>query len=89
MTNATTSPAGVAELKAMVEQLQERLDDLENRMTERHPPGEVSDEVLMAISAACAAYLGKRAVIKQIHRRRPRNWAAQGRRAVQTSHNVY
>lgn len=86
MTEATTD---VAQLKELVEQLQARVDDLESRMLEQHPPGQVSDDVLMAISAACAAYLGKRAVIKQIHHRRPRNWASQGRRAIQTSHTTF
>ncbi len=86
MTDATTD---VAQLKVLVEQLQARVDDLEAQMLEQHPPGQVSDDVLMAISAACAAYLGKRAVIKQIHHRRPRNWASQGRRAIQTSHTTF
>ncbi|MBK7722859.1 MAG: hypothetical protein IPI32_11735 [Austwickia sp.] len=86
MTDATSD---VAQLKTLVEQLQKRIDELETKMLEAHPPGEVSDDVMLAISAACAAFLGKRAVIKQVHHRRTSAWAAQGRRAIHTSHNIF
>jgi len=62
----------VAELKAQVAELAARVQTLE--------------ETLLAISAACAAYLGKRATIKQAHLRRGDTWASQGRAAAQQSH---
>lgn len=74
----------VAELKAVVAELVDRVQSLEEQVARRHP--EVSEDVLLAISAACAAYLGKRAVIKQVHLRRGNTWASQGRAAAQQSH---
>lgn len=74
----------VAELKALVAELAARVQTLEEQAAERHP--EVSEDVLLAISAACAAYLGKRATIKQVHLGRGSTWASQGRAAAQQSH---
>jgi methylmalonyl-CoA carboxyltransferase large subunit len=74
----------VAELSALVAELSARLRSLEDQAALWHP--EVSEEVLLAISAACAAYLGKRATIKQVHLRRGSGWASQGRAAAQQSH---
>lgn len=74
----------VAELKALVAELSARVQTLEEQAAQRHP--EVSEEVLLAISAACAAYLGKRATVKQVHLRRGGGWASQGRAAAQQSH---
>jgi methylmalonyl-CoA carboxyltransferase large subunit len=74
----------VAELKALVAELTARVQTLEEQASQRHP--EVSEDVLLAISAACAAYLGKRATIKQVHLRRGSTWASQGRAAAQQSH---
>lgn len=74
----------VAELKALVAELVARVQLLEEQAARRHP--EVSEDVLLAISAACAAYLGKRAVVKQVHLRRSTTWASQGRAAAQQSH---
>jgi methylmalonyl-CoA carboxyltransferase large subunit len=74
----------VAELKALVAKLAARVQTLEEQAGRGHP--EVSEEVLLAISAACAAYLGQRATIKQVHLRRGSGWASQGRAAAQQSH---
>jgi methylmalonyl-CoA carboxyltransferase 12S subunit len=74
----------VAELKALVAELGARVQTLEEQAALRHP--EVSDDILLAISAACAAYLGKRATIKQVHLQRGSTWVSQGRAVVQQSH---
>jgi methylmalonyl-CoA carboxyltransferase large subunit len=74
----------VAELKALVAQLAARVQTLEEQAAQRHP--EVSEEVLLAIAAARAAYLGKRSTIKQVHLRRGGGWASAGRAAAQQSH---
>ena len=74
----------VAELKALVAELATRVQTLEELAAKQHP--EVSEDMLLAISAACAAYLGKRATIKQVHLRRGSTWASQGRAAAQQSH---
>jgi methylmalonyl-CoA carboxyltransferase large subunit len=52
-------------------------------------PRYLPPDVVLAISAAVAAYLGKRAVIRQIHFAEDSPWAQQGRAAVQTSHLVH
>lgn len=74
----------VAELNARVAELLERVLTLEEQAEQRHP--EVSEEILLAIAAACAAYLGQRAVVKQVHLLRGSGWASQGRAVAQHSH---
>ena len=74
----------IAELKALVAELVARVETLEQEAAQRHP--EVSEEVLLAISAACAAYLGERAKVKQVHLRRGGAWATQGLATVQQQH---
>jgi methylmalonyl-CoA carboxyltransferase large subunit len=74
----------VAELKALVAELGARVQTLEEQAAQRHPA--VNEEVLLAISAACAAFLGKRATIKHVHLLRGGTWASQGRAAVHRSH---
>jgi methylmalonyl-CoA carboxyltransferase large subunit len=78
------TPETVAELTVLVAELGTRVRALEDQAAHWHP--EVSEEVLLAISAACAAYLGKRATIKQVHLGRGSAWASQGRAAAQQSH---
>lgn len=50
----------------------------------------ISEETLMVISAAVAAYLGKRATIKfvRLAPTDPDVWRAQGRAALQASHQM-
>jgi methylmalonyl-CoA carboxyltransferase 12S subunit len=48
----------------------------------------LSLDVVMAISAAVAAYLGKRAVIRQVQLASDTAWTMQGRMAVQASHDT-
>jgi len=84
-TNETNEPTEViAELKALVAELTARVQTLEEQAAQRHP--EVSEDVLLAISAACAAYLGERAKVKQVHLRRGGGWATQGLATVQQQH---
>jgi methylmalonyl-CoA carboxyltransferase large subunit len=73
-----------AELRALVAELSARVQTLEEVAAKQNP--EVSEDVLLAISAACAAYLGKRATVKQVHLRRASSWTSQGRAAAQQSH---
>jgi methylmalonyl-CoA carboxyltransferase large subunit len=74
----------IADLKALVARLVARVQTLEEQAAQRHP--EVSEEVLLAIAAACAAYLGKRATIKQVHLRRGGGWATAGLATAQQQH---
>jgi methylmalonyl-CoA carboxyltransferase 12S subunit len=82
--NDTSDSDTVAELRALVAELATRVQTLEEVAAKQHP--EVSEDMLLAIAAACAAYLGKRATIKQVHLHRGGAWASQGRTAVQQSH---
>jgi methylmalonyl-CoA carboxyltransferase large subunit len=51
------------------------------------PPADgLSEELVVVISAAIAAYLGKRPHIRQIRLLRSDAWAQQGRATVQASH---
>lgn len=80
--------ASVDELREQVAELTERLSSLEARLEAFHPAAAVPEEVLLAISAACAAYLGYRAKIKQVRLRRQTSWARQGRSDVHHSHVI-
>ena len=84
-TNGTPEPsATIAELKALVAELAGRVQTLEAEAAQRHPS--VSEDTMLAISAAVAAYLGKRATVKQVHLRRGGAWATQGLATAQQSH---
>ncbi len=50
------------------------------------PKEEISEEILMIISAAVAAFLGKRAHLRQIRLVSTGAWAQQGRVSIMASH---
>ncbi len=52
-------------------------------------PEGISDEELLAISAALGAYLGVRVHIRQIRLIDSRAWAAEGRVSIQASHRLH
>jgi len=76
MSETNESSETVAQLKALVAELAVRVTDAGGRSGAAAPA--VSEDVLLAISAACAAYLGERAKVKQVHLRRGGAWATQG-----------
>ena len=51
-------------------------------------PEEISDEIMLALSAAVAAYLGKRAHIRTVRLLSSTAWAQQGRVNIQASHRL-
>lgn len=55
------------------------------------PPAkpDITDEEIVAISAAVGAYLGERVRIRRIRLLGSRAWAQQGRVSMQASHNVH
>lgn len=78
-----------AELLARIEELTRRVEWLETMLVEGPPaPTAVPADVVLAISAAVAAFLGKRATIRQVRLSGSTTWAQQGRAAVMTSHGV-
>ncbi len=79
--------ARIAELEATIAALTERVDALEARLHSFHPEGEIPEDVVIAISAAVAAYLGTRATVKQVRLRRQGVWGAHGRAGQHHSHS--
>lgn len=78
-----------AELLARIEELTRRVEWLEASLSDGpHAPVAIPPDVVMAISAAVAAYLGKRAKVRQIHLSGTTSWAQQGRAAVMGSHSI-
>jgi methylmalonyl-CoA carboxyltransferase large subunit len=77
----------LAELLEAVRTLTERVDHLESSLHEQEAAG-VPEEVVLAISAAVAAYFGHRAKIKQMHYRTGAAYAQQGRAVVQGRHDT-
>ena len=84
-TEPTTGPTTEQELLAAVRALTARVERLEARLAavQERQEQEVPEEVVLAISAAVASYLGLRAKVKQVHFRTGQAWAQQGRVAVQ------
>lgn len=78
--------AAVEGLSAQVEALSGRVEALEAELSSVRadlPPAEVPPEVVIAISAAVAAFLGHRARLKQVRYRTGGDaWTQQGRAAV-------
>jgi methylmalonyl-CoA carboxyltransferase large subunit len=53
------------------------------------PKPEITEEELIAISAALGAYMGVRIRIKQIRLLGSHAWSQQGRVSIQASHNLH
>jgi methylmalonyl-CoA carboxyltransferase 12S subunit len=84
----------VEALRRDVARLSERMSEIEKRVhvspdktIEKSPPAatELSEELLIAISAAVAAYLGVRPHIRQIRLLGAVPWSQQGRVTIQAS----
>jgi methylmalonyl-CoA carboxyltransferase 12S subunit len=91
----------VRSLEAKVEELEKRIAQLESMLAAaksapsagsraEQPPVAtgISPEIILAISTAVAAFLGKRASIRQIRLTGETPWAMQGRATVQASHGI-
>jgi len=92
------------EIKALEKELQElrqRIEKLETLLakqkdgapaaqagTSKEVEQGITPEIVLAISAAVAAFLGKRASIRQIRLSGESPWAQQGRATVQASHGI-
>jgi methylmalonyl-CoA carboxyltransferase 12S subunit len=91
-----------ADIEAEVRELRQRVKKLEAMLTESaskgtrtataatkpNADGSVPPEIVLAITAAVAAFLGKRATIHQIRLSGTTAWAMQGRATVQASHGL-
>lgn len=90
--NLVTLSEEIAELKRMIATLSERIAGIEGvasaTATAAGPAREeaISEELLLAIAAAVAAYLGKRPKIRQVRLVGSARWAQEGRVSIQASH---
>jgi methylmalonyl-CoA carboxyltransferase large subunit len=93
----STDVAGVLEaLRQEIARLGARVAALEGAGTAKAPapaapaPGEpgVSEEIVLALAAAVAAFLGKKAPIRQIRLLGSTGWIQQGRVTIQASHTL-
>jgi methylmalonyl-CoA carboxyltransferase large subunit len=96
--------ATVEELRAQVAELQARLERLEPAAApaalepaaltapapqpDRVEQDALTDELMLAISAAVAAYLGERAHIQAVRLIGTARWSQQGRVSIQASHRL-
>jgi methylmalonyl-CoA carboxyltransferase 12S subunit len=103
-TTAIDPAVVIEELRSEIQALSERLARLEAGAPKPEPartpvvpepPAAVeavdepiSEEILMVISAAVAAFLGERAHVKQVRLIRSPAWAQQGRVTIQASHQL-
>ena len=83
----------IRELRLRIEKLEALLAasaQKEKQQPVAPPPirSEIAADILLAISAAVAALLGKRATIHQIRLTGTTAWAMQGRATVQASHGI-
>lgn len=81
----------LAALRAELDRLQQRIDHLEGKLdgataVAPHEVSPVDEALVVVISAAIAAFLGKRPHIRQIRLLGSAAWSQQGRIAVQGSH---
>ncbi|MBN8442402.1 MAG: hypothetical protein J0M28_12005 [Thauera sp.] len=91
--------AVIEELRAEVRSLVARVAELEARQAHAGAPAPaaappapadtVSEEEMLAISAAIAAFLGVRAKIRQVRLVHSATWAQVGRVHIQASHRVH
>jgi len=85
---------GLEELRAQIAELAKRLERLEHgeAVEVAEAPESVSarmtEDEMLAVSAAIAAYLGVRAHIRQIRLVSTSAWAQQGRVSIQASHSL-
>jgi methylmalonyl-CoA carboxyltransferase large subunit len=82
----------VEALRREVSRLSERVAALEAARPAAPAPALVADgpseDLVLAIGAAVAAYLGKKPHIRQIRLLRSDAWAQQGRATIQASHTL-
>lgn len=78
----------VAQMRAEIGALSRRVNELEQRMGAGAPAAapEISEETLLAISAAVAAFLGVQARIRQVRVVHSSAWAQVGRIGAHASH---
>ncbi|GAA1390370.1 hypothetical protein [Luteococcus peritonei] len=70
------------QLEALVAELSQRLEALEGEVATLKANQQIPDDVMVAISAAVAAYLGHKATVKAVRLKTGRNWSTESRGRV-------
>jgi methylmalonyl-CoA carboxyltransferase large subunit len=94
MSQTQTLEALVADLQAEVRRLNARLSNVEAQLATRanEPPAPtetITEEDMLAISAAVAAFLGVRAHVRQVRLIHTDAWAQVGRVNIQAAHGTH
>ena len=90
MDSLTNDPlALIAELRQELDALKGRLSALEGKRTQAAASAGPSEEDMLAISAAGAAFLGVRARIRQVRLVQSSAWAQVGRSGIHASHHPH
>ena len=79
----------IAELREELNALKGRLSTLEGRTTQAAASAGPSEEDMLAISAAVAAFLGVRARIRQVRLVQSSAWGQVGRSGIHASHHPH
>jgi methylmalonyl-CoA carboxyltransferase large subunit len=79
----------IAQLREEIDALKRRLNALEGSAVRTAAPPAPSEEDLLAISAAVAAFLGVRARIRQVRLLQSSAWAQVGRIGTHASHHPH
>lgn len=81
----------LAELREEIHTLRRRVNDLEQQIARGAvgAPEGSSEEDMLVIAAAVAAFLGVRARIRQVHLVHSSAWAQVGRVGVHASHRIH
>ncbi|OIP18069.1 MAG: hypothetical protein CO105_07745 [Comamonadaceae bacterium CG_4_9_14_3_um_filter_60_33] len=78
----------IAQMREELSTLQSRVTTLE-RLAAKAAAASVSDEDMLAISAAVAAFLGVRARVRQVRLVHSSAWAQVGRMGTHASHHTH
>lgn len=84
MSNEKQDPSA-AELAAVVEKLQQRVEQLEAQVANLVASRPIPEEDLLAIAAAAAAYMGYKGKVKAVSYASRTGWSAASRRARTTN----
>ena len=79
----------LAQMREEIDVLKRRLNALEGSTVRAAAPAAPSEEDLLAISAAVAAFLGVRARIRQVRLVQSSAWAQVGRIGTHASHHPH
>lgn len=80
----------IERLRNQVERLESRLADLEAKLAgPTDSTAEISEEEILVLSAAVAAYLGVKPKIRQVRLVGGASWAQQGRATIQAARDLH